>query len=83
MVGHAYGDTIATQDDVRALARSPYHEVRFTDEPDPTDGRHSEYAPGWPVGELFGRIRQEQARIVARHPILVRLPKRRSPSTPD
>jgi hypothetical protein len=82
MVGHAYRDAVSTDDHVRTLATTPYHEVRFTDEPHTMDGASDGHG-GWSVGELFGRIRGEQTRVTTRHPILVRLPNRRPLSQPD
>jgi hypothetical protein len=76
IVGHGYADDVATDEAVARLAHSPYHEVRFADQPRPhpscPDGRE----PFAPLSELFGRIRREQQRSCDRGPILVRLPAR-------
>lgn len=74
IVGHAYRDEVITDDAVEALARSPYHEVRFIDQGTPSarQGDRCDWAPT--LQELFGRIRREQSRRRAVRPILVRLP---------
>jgi len=76
IVGHAWRDALATDESVRELARSPYHEVRILDESGPPALPGENRPAGWPVDELFGRIRREQADVGAVRPILVRLPSR-------
>jgi hypothetical protein len=74
LVGHGYVDDVVTDEAVTALAGSPYHEVRFTEQYRP--GVPAPERRSWTVAleELFGRIRKEQMRIGAFTPILVRLP---------
>jgi len=74
LVGHAYLDDLPTEDAVAELVKSPYHEVRFIDQPRwgaPERDRFS-WAP--PLEELFARIRREQTRLGTTAPVLVRLP---------
>lgn len=74
LVGQAYMDDLPTEDAVAELVKSPYHEVRFIDQPRwgaPERDRFS-WAP--PLEELFARIRREQTRLGTTAPVLVRLP---------
>jgi hypothetical protein len=76
MVGHAYRSDVASDEVVELLASSPYHEVRFIDQPRPEGslrGGHGTQELG--VDEVFARVRREQISIGASRPVLVRLPR--------
>ena len=74
LIAHAYNDDILTDDDVSTLSDSPYHEVRFIDQPRPgsTCPECAEARAALPV--LFNQIRAAQSRKKITTPILVRLP---------
>jgi hypothetical protein len=74
LVGRAYVSDVTTDEDIVALAQSPYHEVRFIDQPRPGPAGSKRSIGTLPIAELIGRIRREQERMNASHPILVRLP---------
>lgn len=74
IVGHAYLDDAGGEQAIRQLAMSPYHEVRFVDRlrPGTQPLDRCVGAPG--IGALFAAVREEQARVGARRPVLVRMP---------
>lgn len=74
LVGHAFTDDVATDAAVSDLVRSPYHEVRFADDPRPDAGPMERRSWKPSVDKLFGQIRQQQSRLGKTTPILVRLP---------
>jgi len=74
VVGHGYRDDVVTEEAIETLAQSPYHEIRFVDQPRPTSPRSDRCDLAPPLEELFGRIRREQSRVASTRPILVRLP---------
>jgi len=73
LIGHVYGDDLATDEEVRHTANSPYHEVRVFDQRRPGFSPVGQGAPVT-VDELFGRIRREQSKTSRTRPALVRLP---------
>lgn len=74
LVGHAFTDDVATDAAVSDLVRSPYHEVRFADDPRPDAGPVDRRSWKPSIDKLFGQIRQQQTRLGRTTPILVRLP---------
>ena len=72
-IAYAYADDIRTEDNILALARSAYNEVRFHDSLRPGDAVTNRGA-SWSLGELFGQVQRRQRDIGANRPILVRLP---------
>lgn len=72
-IAYAYADDIRTEDDILALARSAYNEVRFQDSPRPGEATTHRSA-SWSLGELFGQVQRRQRDIGVNRPILVRLP---------
>jgi len=76
IIGTAYLSDIQTAEDVRAVAVSPYHEVRFFDQVRAGTYLHARMSPPMTVEELIGRIRREQSAQAGRTPVLVRLPAR-------
>jgi len=73
IIGHAYGDDLATDEEIRQTANSPYHEVRVFDQRRPGFSPVGQGAPV-AVDELFGRIRRDQSKTGTTRPALVRLP---------
>jgi len=74
LVGHGYVDDVVTDGAVTELARSPYHEVRFTEQYRP--GVRAPERRSWTLAleELFGRVRKAQMSVGTFTPILIRLP---------
>ena len=74
LVGYAYADEVSGDQDVEAIAESPYHEVRFLDTPRPGSVQVSHNTGDVrSIEELFGDIRRAQAEVGVTRPILVRL----------
>ncbi len=78
LIGQAYADDIRTDEDIVTLAKSPYHEVRFFDQPRSASAGLDRAGGAMPIEELFGRIRREQRRMDAVRPILTRMPARKT-----
>ncbi len=76
VIATAYLTDVQTTEDIRAVAGSPFHEVRFLDEIRAGAYLHPRMSPPMTVEELFGRIRRQQAEQTGRSPVLVRLPAR-------
>jgi len=76
IVGYAYRDDLAQDDDVSRAAVSPYHELRFFDQcrPGPPQLDVSETRA---LDELFAEIRRAQVQAGVTLPALVRLPAAR------
>ena len=74
LIGHLYSGDLTTDEQIRAIAMSPYHEVRFIDDLRPDAPPEHRRLGVLPIEGLFGRIRREQVRISANRPILVRVP---------
>jgi len=74
IVGHAYFDDVASDDDATRLAGSPYHEVRFIDQPRLRTPPSDRCTWKLTLEGLFGRIRNEQSRLGVSLPVFVRLP---------
>ncbi len=75
MIAYAYASDFADTDDVQAIARSPFHEVRFIDGQRPlAKSLGQRMTSEVQLDVLFGDIRRVQARIGATRPILTRLP---------
>lgn len=73
IVGHAYVDDVQTEDQIKQVALSPYHEVRFIDQSRPKPA--STYRePRLALQEVIGLIRVEQRRAGLNLPVLSRLP---------
>lgn len=72
IVGHAYGDDVRTDDQIKQLAASAYHEVRFVDQARMRSGS-DDVDPRRPLSELFGAIRVEQRGLGLALPVLSRL----------
>jgi len=70
----AYLSDLRTTEDIRAIASSPFHEVRFFDQIRAGAYLHNRMSPSMTVEELIGRIRREQSTHTGRSPVLVRLP---------
>ncbi|MGB2987285.1 MAG: hypothetical protein WBE26_15560 [Phycisphaerae bacterium] len=84
LIGHTYVDDAVTEDDIAQLASSPYHEIRFIDRPRPGTPVSDRCTWKPSLAELLGRIRQEQSRLGATTPVLVRLPSSKAtPSSPS
>ena len=76
VIATAYLSDIRTTEDIRAIASSPYHEVRFFDQVRAGVYLHARMSPPMTVEELIGRIRRQQVAETGRAPVLVRLPAR-------
>jgi hypothetical protein len=74
LVGHAYAGEVSTADAMNQLARSPYHEVRFSDQRRPGALLPDRGTPGPSLAEILIRVRGEQSREDLSMPILVRAP---------
>lgn len=74
IVGHAYVDDVPSDDDATRLAGSPYHEVRFIDQPRLGTPPSDRCTWKLTVDGLFVRICNEQSRLGVSLPVLVRLP---------
>lgn len=74
IIGHAYRDDLAHDEEIIRVANSPYHEVRFFDQSRPRPSQSDQPARALALEELFGRIRREQLRMNLTRPALVRLP---------
>lgn len=89
VLGFAYHDDIRTDEQITALVRSNYDEVRFFDAPRPDgsfnglnsveNASRNGSARVRPLAELFGAIRFEQTRLGCTRLILVRLPASAAP----
>jgi len=73
IVGHAFAEEVCLDSTVEAIARSPYHEVRFIDTPRPDTPPAARIDPPFPVEELMSRVRREQMAARRTWPILVRV----------
>ncbi len=74
-IAFTYASDFADAESVNAIARSPFHEVRFIDGPRPESKNLGQRISGdVRLDALFGDIRREQYRIGASRPILTRLP---------
>ncbi len=82
LVGHADADEMTADDAALQVARSPYHEIRFADQPGPNTPETDRSAPQVSLEELFGRVRQEQSRLGTEAPVLVRLPSTMTKTSP-
>lgn len=82
LIGEAYVGEVTTDEQVKDLAVSCYHEVRLFDQTRPGVGTGADRC-NWSlsISELFGRIRAAQNRVGAKTPVLVRLPGDKPPST--
>ena len=73
IVGHAFAEEVCLDTTVEAIARSPYHEVRFIDTPRPDTPPVARFDPPFPVEELMARVRREQLAARRTWPVLVRV----------
>ena len=73
IVGHAYAEEVCLDSTVEAIARSPYHEVRFIDTPRPETPPAARVDPPFPVEELMSRVRRAQLAVRRTWPVLVRV----------
>jgi len=73
IVGHAYLDDVVTDDQVRQVALSPYHELRFIDQPRPGRTRRDAEKTNRPLQETLRLIRVEQQKLGVTLPVLARL----------
>ena len=78
LTGRAYIVDIRNDRDVRTLARSPYHQVRFIDAPRQTHAPDEGPTLARSADELFGLIRAQQIVTGAARPVLVRVPDDRT-----
>jgi hypothetical protein len=83
VVGHAFVDDIATDDEVSLLAGSAYHEVRITDRPRNPRPESDRAAMHPPIERLFARIRTQQNRLRTSTPVLVRSPSQAATPVTD
>lgn len=74
LVGHGFRDDVHSQDEITAVASSPYHEVRFVDAMRNRESTASRLAISHDLDDLFGRIRREQSAAGLVRPILRRMP---------
>jgi hypothetical protein len=81
LIGHASVATITGDQDIRALAASPYDQVRFGGESsnNPLDSDRCRTRP--PIEDLFARVRREQALLGVNRPTLVRLSSGQAPAS--
>jgi len=73
LIGYGYRDDVTSFNDVAAIARSWYHEVRFIDQPRPGLVAADRFGSAARLDELFGRVRRAQVDVGMTTPILVRL----------
>lgn len=73
IVGHAFAEEVCLDATTEAIARSPYHEVRFIDTPRPDTPPAVRLDPPFPVEELMSRVRRAQMAARRTWPILVRV----------
>lgn len=74
VVATGYLSDVQTAEDIRTVAASPFHEVRFFDQVRSGTYLHHRMGLSMSVDELIGRIRRHQSSVTGRTPVLVRLP---------
>ena len=72
LIGHAHVAELHSEESVRLVAASPYHEIRVPAESPPTDAKSPSQRPAR-IEQVFSRIRERQQELGATKPILIRL----------
>jgi len=73
-LAYTYTNEFSDTEAIEAIARSPFHEVRFLEGPRPDANSRERLACHVRADKLFGDVRRIQARIGSSRPILTRLP---------
>jgi len=72
----AYLSDVQTLEAAKAVAETPYHELRVLDETRPRTVTAERMGLGLSLTDLFGGLRREKRTASGRMPVLVRLPSR-------
>ncbi len=82
LIGHAHAAELYSEEAVRLVAASPYHEIRVPAEPPKTEAASPSQSPAR-IEQVFARIRERQQQLGATKPILIRLAPNRNTASRD